>query len=56
LYLFVVQFGFAPEQLKNMTDVKILKKAKVYDVTKMQTILLMHPDFNINNKSLPATL
>jgi hypothetical protein len=35
-----------------MTDVELLKKAKVYDVTKMQTILLMNAELNINNKKM----
>jgi hypothetical protein len=35
-----------------MTDVEILKKAGVYDVEKMRTILLMNAEFNMNNKKL----
>jgi hypothetical protein len=35
-----------------MTDVAILKKAGVYDVEKMRTILLMNAEFNMNNKKL----
>jgi hypothetical protein len=35
-----------------MTDVEILKKAGVYDIEKMRTILLMNSEFNINNKKL----
>ena len=35
-----------------MTDVEILKKAGVYDVEKMHTILLMNAKFNMNNKKL----
>jgi hypothetical protein len=35
-----------------MTDVELLKKTMVYDVTKMRTILLMNAEFNINNKKL----
>jgi hypothetical protein len=46
------QYGFAPAQWKQMTDVELLKKANVYDVTKMRTILLMNSEFNINNKKL----
>jgi hypothetical protein len=45
-------YGFAPTQWKMMTDVELLKKAMVYNVTKMRTILLMNPEFNINNKKL----
>jgi cellobiose-specific phosphotransferase system component IIB len=46
------QYGFAPTQWKQMTDVALLKKAMVYDVIKMRTILLVNPKFNINNKKL----
>jgi hypothetical protein len=35
-----------------MTNVELLKKVMVYDVTKMRTILLMNPEFSINNKKL----
>jgi hypothetical protein len=35
-----------------MTDVKILKKAGVYDIKKMRTIILMNPECNRNNKKL----
>jgi hypothetical protein len=35
-----------------MTDVAILKKAGVYNVEKMRTILLMNAEFNMNNKKL----
>lgn len=35
-----------------MMDVEILKKARVYDVEKMRTILLINAEFNINNKLL----
>ena len=31
---------------------EILKKAGVYDITKMRTIQLMHAEFNFNNKKL----
>ena len=33
-----------------MTDVELLKKVVVDDVTKMRTILLMKSECNINNK------
>jgi hypothetical protein len=46
------QYGFAPAQWKQMTDVELLKKANVYDVKKMRTILLMNSEFDINNKKL----
>jgi hypothetical protein len=34
-----------------MTGVAILKKAGVYDVKTMRTILLMNAEFNMNNKN-----
>jgi hypothetical protein len=52
LQLIPYQYGFAPAQWKQMTDVELLKKAMVYDVTKMRTILLMNSEFKINNKKL----
>jgi hypothetical protein len=45
------QHGFTPAAWIPMTDVAILKKAGVYDVEKMRTILLMNAEFNINNKN-----
>ncbi len=44
--------GFSPTLWQLITDVSILKKAGVYDVEKMRTIQLMHPEFNVNNKKL----
>jgi hypothetical protein len=46
------QCGFSPESWRIITDVKILKKAGVYDVKLMRTIQLMHSEFNMNNKKL----
>ena len=46
------QHGFTPAAWIPMTDVAILKKAGVYDVEKMRTILLMNAEFNMNNKKL----
>jgi hypothetical protein len=44
--------GFSPQSWQLITDVKILKKAGVYDVEKMRTIQLMHAVFNMNNKKM----
>lgn len=44
------QYGFAPEEWMTITDVQILKKAGIYHVDKMRTIMLMHAEFNMNNK------
>ena len=49
------QFGFSPIKWQNITDVEILKKAGVYDISKMRTIQLMHAEFNMNNKVLGKT-
>jgi hypothetical protein len=46
------QHGFTPAAWLPMTDVEILKKAGVFDVEKMRTILLMNAEFNMNNKKL----
>ena len=46
------QHGFVPDAWIPMTDVEILKKAGVYDIEKMRTILLMNAEFNTNNKKL----
>jgi hypothetical protein len=46
------QHGFVPAAWVPTTDVEILKKAGVYDVEKMRTILLMNAEFNMNNKKL----
>jgi hypothetical protein len=35
-----------------MTDVEILKKAGIYDIKKMCTIILMNSECNMNNKKL----
>jgi hypothetical protein len=44
--------GFAPKIWKNITEVKILKKAGVYDIHLMRTIQLMNSELNLNNKKL----
>ena len=46
------QYGFVPDMWKTMTDVAILKKAGVYDIGKMRTIVLMNSEYNMNNKKL----
>jgi hypothetical protein len=44
--------GFAPELCKQMTVLEILKKAGVFNVAKMPTILLMNAELNMKNKQL----
>ena len=46
------QSGYSPTRWKNATDVMILKKAGLYDVDKLRTIVLYEADFNHNNKWL----
>ncbi len=42
--------GYAPERWKNATNVMILKKAGLYDIDRLRTIVLYEADFNHNNK------
>ena len=44
------QHGFSPKGWQKITDIQILKKAGLYHVEKMRTIMLMHLEFNMNNK------
>ena len=44
--------GYAPEAWKEGVDVIILKAANDYRIEKMRTIVLYHPEFNMNNKRL----
>jgi hypothetical protein len=46
------QYGFSPTVWRHMKDVEILKKAGVYDIKKMCTIILMNLEFNMNNRKL----
>ena len=46
------QLGFGPSCWKVITDFPILKKAKVFDISKMCCIQLMDALFNINNKKM----
>jgi hypothetical protein len=42
--------GYSPQQWKNATNVMILKKAGIFDINKLRTIVLFEADFNQNNK------
>jgi hypothetical protein len=46
------KYGFSPVTWQQIVDVEILKKAGVYDIEKMRTIILLNAEFNINNKLL----
>jgi hypothetical protein len=46
------QYGFSPTKWQRMIDVELLKKAGVYNIKKMRTIILMNSEFNMNNKKL----
>ena len=50
------QSGYSPSRWKNATDVMILKKAGLYDVDKLRTIVLYEADFNHNNKWLGKSM
>ena len=44
--------GYAPTAWQEGVDVVILKAANDYRIEKMRTIVLYHPEFNMNNKRL----
>ena len=44
--------GYNPCRWKQATNVMILKKAGIFDITKLRTIVLYEADFNHNNKWL----
>ena len=44
--------GYAPQAWQEGVDVIILKAANDYRIEKMRTIVLYHPEFNMNNKRL----
>ncbi len=48
--------GYAPTRWKNATQVMILKKAGLYDVERLRTIVLYEADFNHNNKYMGKKL
>ena len=48
--------GFAPRRWKAATNVMILKKAGLFDITKLRTLCLFQADFNHNNKHLGRTM
>ena len=48
--------GYSPLRWRNATDVMILKKSGLYDVSKLRTIVLYEADFNHNNKFLGRSM
>ena len=48
--------GFSPIRWKAATNVMILKKAGLFDITKLQTLCLFQADFNHNNKYLGRSM
>jgi hypothetical protein len=48
--------GHSPERWRQVTDAMLLKKAGVYEVDKMCTIVLFQADFNVLNKILGRTM
>jgi hypothetical protein len=47
--------GYSPERWKNATNVMILKKAGLYSLEKLRTLVLYEADFNHNNKFFGRT-
>jgi hypothetical protein len=48
--------GYSPERWRQVTDAMLLKKAGVYEVDKMRTIVLFAAEFNALNKLLGRTM
>ena len=48
--------GVPPSQWLVGTDIMIEKKSGVYDVNKLRTILLFHPEFNFGNKAIGRSM
>ncbi len=42
--------GYSPKRWQNATNLMILKKAGLYDIDRLRTIVLFEADFNHNNK------
>ena len=47
-----LEFDFTPEEWCTFDDVQILKKAGELNIDKMRLIMLMHPQFQMNNKNI----
>ena len=47
-----LEFGFTPKKWLFFDDVEIMKKAIRINVDKMRLIMLMHPEYQINNKNI----
>ena len=47
-----LEFDFTPKKWCTFDDVEILKKAGEINIDKMRLIMLMHPQYQINNKNM----
>ena len=47
-----LEFDFTPKEWCSFDDVEILKKAGELNIDKMRLIMLMHPQFQMNNKNI----
>ena len=47
-----LEFGFTPKKWCSFDDVEILKKAGKHNIDKMRLIMLIHPQFQMNNKNI----
>ena len=47
-----LEFGFTPKKWLSFDDMEIMKKAGKINVDEMRLIMLMHPEYQINNKNI----
>ena len=47
-----LEFAFTPKTWLTLNDVDILKKARRINIDEMRLIILMHPEYQINNKNI----
>ena len=47
-----LDFVFTPKEWLSLDDVEIMEKAGRVNTDKMQLIMLMHPEYQINNKNI----
>ena len=47
-----LEFGFTPKKWLSSDDIEIMKKARRINVDEMRLIILMHPEYQINNKNI----
>ena len=47
-----LEFDFTPEKWCTFDDLEILKKAGKINIDEMRLVMLMHPEYQINNKNI----